>query len=103
MPKSNIEREIEKILEDCEDEEEELSAWEMAFQDNVETPFAALLLGVSLEVQDFRLGNAGNIQCQIQAGDIERWISVEDLDETNLPDDFDHYLKLYQAWCSEDY
>ena len=52
-----------------------------------------------VEVTEFRLGPTNAIQCHIKAGDKQRWIGVEDLDEEGLPDDFLYYLDLYESWC----
>lgn len=90
---------MDEILVDCYDEDEELSAWEVVFSDEVETPFPAMLLGMPVEVTAFRLGPTNAIQCPIVAGDKQRWVGIEDLDEEGLPDDFLYYCDLYESWC----
>ena len=94
---------IEEILSDTYDEYEQLSAWEVTFQDEVETPFPAALLSVSVEVQGFQAGDNGALQCLIVGQGQKRWIGVEDLDPKGLPDDFADILGLYQAWLAGDY
>ncbi|MBV9852020.1 MAG: hypothetical protein JO250_20330 [Armatimonadetes bacterium] len=98
--------EIEEILVDCYDEEEARTAWGVAFEE-VAVPFRASLLGTPVEVQNFRVNDAGMVQClvvrdspQLQR---QRWVGVEDLDDEGLPDDFRHVLTLYRAWASGDY
>lgn len=94
---------IEEILSDTYDEYEQLSAWEVTFQDEAETPFPAALLGVSVEVQGFQVGDNGALQCLIVWQGPKRWIGVEDLDPKGLPDDFADILGLYQTWLAGDY
>ncbi len=103
MPSDNIQQELEEILVDCYDEEEERAAWEVTFQDRIQTPFAASLLGMPVEVQEFRLGPTNSMQCLILSGKQQRWIGIEDLDEEGLPPDFQHVLDLYETWHSGDY
>ena len=95
--------EIEAIIVDCYDEYEMQMAWEVAFQDGIATPFHAALLGTPVEVEEFRSGPSGNIQCLITKGEKQRWIGIEDLDETGLPSDFLHVLDLYQSYLEGDY
>ena len=103
MARKVIRDEIEEILVDCHDEDEQAGAWEVTFQDEVKTPFTASLLGDPVEITQFRLGTAICMQCLIIRGDRERWISIEDLDDENLPADFRHATDLYRAWSSGDY
>ena len=94
---------IEEILVDTYDEYEQLSAWEVAFQDEVQTPFRAALLGTPVEVQGFQAGDEGALQCLVVGKDRKRWIGVQDLDPEGLPADFADLLGLYQAWRAGDY
>ena len=95
---------IENILMDCYSEEEQESAWGVAFED-VEVPFPATLLGVPIAVQGFRVNDAGTPQCLVvrDSPPHQRWVGVEDLDDENLPDEFSHVLTLYRAWLSGGY
>jgi hypothetical protein len=95
--------EIDEILTDSYGEYEQASSWEVAFSDSASVPFSAALLGMPVEVQGFRINNANSIQCQVQSKKAQRWIGVEDLDEEGLPEDFQHVLKLYQAWVAGNY
>ena len=95
--------EIEEILVDCYDEEEQISAWEVAFTDDVAVPFQATLLGIPVEVQGFRANNANALQCQVLRDKKQRWVGVEDLDEESLPPDCRRVLTLYCAWIDGDY
>ena len=103
---SDIHDEIQDILVDCYGEEEEQSAWGVAFEE-VEVPFRASLLDIPVEVQGFRVSDAGAPQCLVVKDGApqqkQRWVGVEDLDETGLPADFHHLLTLYQAWSSGRY
>jgi hypothetical protein len=94
--------EIEEIVVDCYGEDEEMSAWGVAFEDGVETPFRARLLGMPVEVLDFQISDANALQCLVETEDRKkkRWIGIEDLDEEDLPEDFRHMLDLYEAWRS---
>lgn len=94
---------IEEILTDTYDEYEQLSAWEVTFQDEVQTPFSAALFGADVEVQGFQAGDNGALQCLAVGQGQSRWIGLEDLDPKGLPDDFADILGLYQAWLAGDY
>jgi len=94
---------IEEILMDTYDEYEQSSAWEVAFQDDVQTPFQAALFGVPVEVQGFQAGDDGALQCLAVGESRKRWVGVGDLDPEGLPDDFADILGLYQAWLAGDY
>ncbi len=94
---------IEEILTDTYDEYEQLSAWEVAFQDEVQTPFPATLSGTAVEVQGFQAEDEGTLQCLVVGQGKKRWIGIEDLDPKGLPDDFADILGLYQIWLSQDY
>ena len=80
-----------------------MSAWEVAFTDDVTVPFPATLLGMPVEVQAFRLDNGNTLQCQVSREQKRRWVSLEDLDEENLPEDCRHLLTLYCAWIDGNY
>ena len=95
--------EIEEIIVDCHDEDEQMYAWLMAFCDDVNLPFQATLLGMPIEVTDFRVNDANTIQCQVLRENKRRWVGVEDLDEEGLPADMNHVLTLYHAWLAGDY
>ena len=99
----SVQEEIEDILVDCYDEFEQMSAWEVAFTESVAVPFAATLLGTSVQVQGFRANGANALQCQVVRGDKQRWLGVEDLDEEGLPTDCLHLLTLYHAWVAGEY
>jgi hypothetical protein len=99
---SSIQDEIDEILTDCYGEYEQMSGWENAFLDEVEVPFQASLLGIPVEVQDFRVNDANALQCQIMREDKQRWVGIEDLDAEGLPEDFQHLLKLYRVWLGSD-
>ena len=71
---------IEEILVDTYDEYEQASAWEVAFQDDVQTPFRASLFGVSVEVQGFQAGDDSALQCLAVGEGRKRWVGVGDLD-----------------------
>jgi hypothetical protein len=90
--------EIEAILVDCYGEDEQWSAWEVAFTDGVTVPFEASLLGAPVEVQGFRTNNANVLQCLAVREQRQRWVGIEDLDEEGLPEDFRHLLRLYWTW-----
>ena len=94
---------IEEILTDTYDEYEQLSAWEVTFQDEVETPFPAALFGAPVEVQGFQVGDEGTLQCLVVGQGQKRWIGIEDMDPKGLPDDFADILGLYQSWQTGDY
>jgi hypothetical protein len=94
---------IEEILVDTYDEYEQVSAWEVAFQDEVQTPFPATLFGAPVKVQGFQVGDNEALQCQVVGKGRTRWIGIEDLGPEGLPDDFADILGLYQAWRSGDY
>jgi hypothetical protein len=100
---ASIREQIDDILVDCYDEEEQMSAWEVAFTDDVAVPFQATLLDMPVEVQGFRVNNANTVQCQVLREKKQRWVSVEDLDEKSLPEDCLRVLKLYCAWIDGDY
>jgi hypothetical protein len=95
--------EIQQIIMDRHGEVELQAAWEIAFQDGVRTPFRATLFGTPVEVEEFRSGPSGNLQCCVTKGEKQRWIGIEDLDETGLPADFLHILDLYQSYLEGDY
>lgn len=98
---ASVREEIEEILVDCYGEDEQMSAWGAAFEDDVAVPFSASLLGASVEVQGFRVNDASGVQCLVVREQPEkrtRWISVEDLDEDGGPEDFRHMLALFRAW-----
>lgn len=94
---------IEEILTDTYDDFEQLSAWEVTFQDEVQTPFPAFLSGAPTEVQGFQAGDNGALQCLVAGKSGKRWVGLEDLDPKGLPDDFADLLDLYQTWQSGDY
>jgi len=94
--------EIDEILVDCCDEQEQMSAREITFTNGVALPFPATLLGMPVEVQDFRVNNANALQCRVLREDKQRWISVEDMDVESLPEDCRRLLKLYRAWLDGD-
>jgi hypothetical protein len=100
---ASLEEEIAAILVDCYGEEEERAAWEVAFADGVAVPFRASLLGMPVEVQGFRVNNAGVLQCQVIREKRQHWVGIEDLDEDGLPEDFRQVLKLYRAWAGGEY
>jgi len=106
---ATIREEIEELMVDCYSEDEEMSAWDVAFTDGVEVPFRASLLGIPVQVQGFRVNDANAVQCQVVResqegkGTKPRWIGVEDLDEEGLPDDFRHVMTLFRAWVEGDY
>jgi hypothetical protein len=93
--------EIEEILVDTYSEEEAMASWEVAFQDDIATPFEAGLLGDPVTVMGFRLSRTNAMQCHIRRQERERWIGVEDLDEESLPEDIFHVLGLYRHWRGE--
>ena len=93
---------IEEILVDTYDEYEQISAWAVAFEE-VQTPFPATLLGVSVEVQGVQVGDNDALQCLVISKDRKRWIGIEDLDPEGLPEDFADILGLYKAWQTGDY
>jgi hypothetical protein len=103
MAERTLSEEIEDILVDCYGEEEEATAWEVAFQDGVQVPFDGSLLDVQIKVIAFRAGPRNEMQCQILRGEKKRWVGVEDLDEEKLPADFLHVLGLYKAWSEGRY
>jgi len=100
MSEAQIQEQIEAILVDAYGEDEQRSAWEVAFQDEVQTPFNATLLGVPVRVLGFQVGRSGNLQCQAarRDGEQKRWIGVEDLDTDGLPADFVRMRTLLRAW-----
>lgn len=100
---TNLREEIEERLVDCYGEDEQMSAWGVAFDDDVAVPFRASLLGTPVEVQGFRVNNAGAVQCLVVQGEHKRWLGIEDLDEEGLPEDFRHVLLLYRAWIKGEY
>ena len=99
----DIREEIDEILVDCYDEQEQMSAWEVAFTDDVTVPFPATLLGMPVEVQGFRLNNGNTLQCQVSREKKQRWVSLDDLDEENQPEDCHRLLTLYRAWMNGEY
>jgi hypothetical protein len=100
---AGIREQIDEIMVDCYSEDEQRSAWEVAFTDNVKVPFQASLLDMPVTVQGFRVNNAGCPQCQVLREKKQRWVGVEDLGEESLPSDCRHVLKLYCAWVDGDY
>jgi hypothetical protein len=100
---ASLREEIEEILVDCSGEDEQWSAWEVAFTDGVAVPFGASLLGASVEVQGFRLNNVNVLQCLVVREKRQRWVGIEDLDEEGLPEDFQHLLTLYRTWVEGGY
>ena len=100
---ASLQEEIEAILVDCYGEEEERGAWEVAFTGGVAVRFHASLLGMPVEVQGFRINDAGVLQCLVIREKRQRWVGIEDLDEEGLPEDFQHVLKLYRAWAGGEY
>ena len=105
LPKmdKSIREEIEEILVDTYGEDEEAAAWGVAFDDGVEVPFSATLLGVPVQVTGFRAADSGAIQCEVVRDKRKRWIGVEELDEEELPEDMAHVLGLYRAWIEGAY
>ena len=99
--------EIEEILVDASGEYEQMTAWEYAFTEVVTVPFQASLLGVYIEVKGFQISEADMLQCSVahkqKQGQRQRWISVEELDDEMLPEDFGHLLLLYRAWLKGNY
>ena len=89
--------EIEEILVDTWNEDEQIAAWEVAFQDRVALPFAATILGVPVEVREFR-SKGYHVECLAAGGGRQRWVGVESLDPDALPADFVHVLDLYRSW-----
>jgi len=96
------EEEIDALMVDCYDEDEATAAWEIAFEDGVQVPFEAALLGTPVTVLGFRAAASNTIQCQVQRDKTKRWIGVEDLDKEGLPADMLHYLDLYQSYNGDD-
>ncbi|MDR3706865.1 MAG: calcium-binding protein [Capsulimonadaceae bacterium] len=96
-------REIEEILVDAYDEYEQAGAWEVAFEDGIEVPFSASLLGIDVKVTKFRVNDQNIVQCHVVRGEKKRWIGVHDLDDEGLPADFVHIRSLYRAWSSGRY
>jgi hypothetical protein len=94
--------EIAEILVDTYDEYEEMASWEVAFQDAINIPFEATLLGVSVTVTGFRANNSHAIQCRVRHEKKERWIGVEDLDEETIPNAMKHLLGLFRYWTGEE-
>jgi hypothetical protein len=103
MAMASVREEIEEILVDAYGEDEQMTAWEVAFTDGVEVPFGASLLGVPVQVQGFRVNNANALQCLVVREQRQRWVGIEDLDEEGLPQDFRHVMRLYRAWLKGDY
>ncbi len=52
---SQMRDEIDEFLVDAYGEEEQMTAWEVAFSDEIEVPFSASLLGTPVTVDGFRL------------------------------------------------
>ncbi len=94
---------IEEILTDAYGEYEQTSAWGVAFEDEVQTPFPATIFGALIEVQGFQVGNNDTLQCLAVGKGRKRWVGVEDLDPEGLPTDFADLLGLYRAWLAGDY
>ena len=94
---------IEEILTDTYDEYEQASAWEVTFQDEIQTPFRATLFGVPVEVQGFQAGGNGTLQCLVVGEGRKRWVGVQDLDPEGLSAHFADILGLYQSWLVRDY
>ena len=62
---SEIQDEIDEIMVDAYGEYEQMASWVVAFSDGIELPFAATLLGIPVEVQDFQTNDANALQCKI--------------------------------------
>lgn len=102
MPADEFAQEIEDIIVDAYGEDEQLTAWEVAFQDQVETPFRASIFGVRVEVRGFRVED-NHVQCLAAGAGRERWLSIDALDPERPPDDYAHVVELYEAWRSGSY
>ena len=102
-PSPEFSNEIEEILVDCYDEQEQMAAWGVTFEDGITVPFSATLLGTPVEVIGFRTSDNDVLQAKVVRDRRERWIAVEDLDDEGLPDDMSHMLRLYRAWLEGDY
>lgn len=64
MAANSAQRErIEEIIGDTYDDYEQISAWETTFQDELETPKTASLLGAPVEVRGFQVGDKEALQC----------------------------------------
>jgi hypothetical protein len=102
---SSIRDEIDEILVDAYGEYEQMAAWDCAFTEEVTVPFQASLLGMLVEVKEFRISDSNVLQCQAirEEEKRERWIAVEDLDDEKLPDEFGRLLALYRAWLAGNY
>jgi len=102
---ASIRDEIDEILVDTYGEYEQMSAWDCAFSEGAEIPFRASLLGMPVEVKEFRISDSNVLQCLVvrEKEKRERWIAVEDLDEEKLPEEFGHILGLYRAWLAGNY
>ncbi len=114
--------EIDEILVDAYGEYEQMASWECAFTDGVAVPLQASLLGVPVQVQAFQTSDSNRLQClvvrqqekrqeqgqhlvlnRMSTGKQQRWISVEELDDENLPKECAHLLSLYKAWLEGTY
>ena len=103
----SVEEQIEDIVVDCYSDDEQRMAWCVTFEDEVDVPFSAPLLGEPVEVRAFRAGRNDTPQCLVartgQTGkQVERWVGVEDLDDAGLPEDMAHILMLYRSWNGEE-
>jgi len=102
---ANIRDEIDEILVDAYGEYEQMAAWDCSFTEGVEVPFQASLLGMPVEVKEFRISDSNVLQCLVvrEKEKRERWISVEDIDDEKLPEEFGRLLGLYRSWLAGSY
>lgn len=102
---SSIREEIDEILVDAYGEYEQMAAWDCAFTEEVEVPFQASLLGMPVEVREFRISDSNVLQCLVirEKEKRERWIAVEDIDDEKLPEECGRLLALYRAWLAGKY
>jgi hypothetical protein len=102
---ASLRDEIDEILVDAYGEYEQMAAWDCAITEGVEIPFQATLLGMPVEVKEFRISDSNVLQCLVvrEKEKRERWIAVEDLDDEKLPEEFGRLLALYRAWLAGNY
>ena len=102
---ASIRDQIDEILVDAYGEYEQMSAWDCAFTEGVELPLQASLLGMPVEVKEFRISDSNVLQCLVvrEKEKRERWIGVEDLDDERLPEEFGRLLGLYRVWLAGSY
>lgn len=91
---------IDFVTTDAYGEEEEMAGWGVALDDAATLPFPATALGKPVTVLRFDSDPHHGLRCEIQVEGIgRRWVGVETLDESSLPEEVREVLEAFQAWA----